>query len=120
MPQYLIGVHHGSEARERPPEVWNPIHAAVTALNEEVMADGSFVFAGGLADPSATTTIDSRSGTPVITDGPYIETKEFMGGFWVMEFPDLDAALAFGQRAAGACQDVIEVRPFLDAPPQRD
>ncbi len=117
MPQYLVSVHHSNEARERPLAQMEPIWAAVGALNEQAMADGIFVFAGGLHDPSATTTIDPRSGTPVISDGPYVETKEYMGGFWVIEVADLDAALEWSQRAAVACQDVLEVRPFMEGPP---
>ncbi len=116
MPQYLVAVHNSPESRRRPLEVMEPIWAAVGEINEQAMADGIFVFAGGLHEPSATTTVDPRSGTPVISDGPYLETKEYMGGFWIIEVPDLDAALAWSQRAALACQEPLEVRPFMEGP----
>lgn len=118
MPQYLVAVYNGPDARRRTPAEMEPIIAAVGAINTEAQSDGTFVFAGGLHDQTATTTIDPRSGTPVLSDGPYIETKEYLGGFWIIDVPDLDAALAWSQRAAVACQEVLEVRPFMDGPPQ--
>jgi len=118
MPQYLVAVYNQPDSRLRPPEQMAPIIAAVGALNQQAVEDGIFVFAGGLHEQAITTTIDPRSGTPVISDGPYVETKEYIGGFWIIEVPDLDAALDWSKRAALACQEVLEVRPFMDAPPE--
>jgi hypothetical protein len=116
MPQYLIEVRNGPQTRSRPLEQMQPIWAAVSELNRQAMDDGIFVFAGGLETPSASTTVDPRSGTAVLSDGPYLETKEFVGGVWIIEVPDLDAALEWSKRAALACQEVLEVRPFMALP----
>jgi hypothetical protein len=117
MPQYLVAVHNNETSRTRPLEEMQPIWAAVGAFNEQAMADGSFVFAGGLEEPSAATTVDPRSGTPVLSDGPYLETKEYVGGLWIIEVADHAAALDWARRASEACQEVLEVRPFMEAPP---
>ncbi len=117
MPQYLVAVYNNPESRSRPLEVMEPIWAAVDQVNQQAMADGIFVFAGGLHEQSASTSIDARSGTPVISDGPYVATKEYIGGFWIIEVPDLDAALAWAKLAAAACEEPLEVRPFMEAPP---
>jgi hypothetical protein len=116
MSQYLIAVYDGPDARSRPAEVMEPIYAAVGAVNQKAMDDGIFVFAGGLHAPSATTTVIARDGKPELTDGPFLESKEYLGGFWIIEVPDLDAALAFAREAAVACQAPLEVRPFMDQP----
>jgi hypothetical protein len=83
-----------------------------------MMDAGVFVFAGGLHDQSATTTVDARSGKPQVTDGPYLETKEYIGGFWVIEAADLDTALDWAREASVACRQPLEVRPFMEEPPQ--
>ena len=62
--------------------------------------------------------MDPRGGTPQVTDGPYLETKEYIGGFWVIEVPDLDAALDWAREAASACRQPLELRPFMEEPPQ--
>lgn len=72
----------------------------------------------GLHDQSASTTVDARGGRPQLTDGPYLETKEYLGGFWVIQAADLDAALAWAGEAAIACRQPLEVRPFMEGPPQ--
>jgi hypothetical protein len=117
MPQYLIAVYDEPGTRSRPAEVSEPIYAAVDVVNQKAIADGIFVFAGGLHEPSATTTLIAHDGKPELTDGPFLESKEYLGGFWIIEVPDLDAALAFAREAAVACQAPLEVRPFMEQPP---
>jgi hypothetical protein len=118
MSQYLIAVINGPDTRSRPREQMAGIHAAVSAVNQKALDAGMFVFAGGLHDQSATTTVDPRSGKAELSDGPYLESKEYIGGFWVIDVPDLDAALEFSREASLACQEVLEVRPFMQEPPQ--
>jgi hypothetical protein len=90
---------------------------AVDEINARFQAEGHWVFAGGLAAPSAATVIDNRGSEPVFTDGPFAETKEFLAGFWILEAADLDEALKLGVAASKACNRKIEVRPLL-APPE--
>jgi len=118
MPQYLVAVYDQPESRSRPAAEMAEIVADVEIVNNKAMEDGIFVFAGGLHDQSATTTVDPRGGKVQVTDGPYLETKEYLGGFWVIEAPDLDAALAWAGDAAVACRQPLEVRPFMDMPPE--
>ena len=87
--------------------------AAIDAFNDRLVADGHWVFAGGLASPSTATVIDNRGGTVVFTDGPYLESKEYLAGFWVMEAPDLDVALKLAAEGSKQCNRKVEVRPFL-------
>ncbi|MEV4275105.1 YciI family protein [Actinoplanes xinjiangensis] len=87
--------------------------AAIDAFNERARAAGHWVFAGGLAHPGTATVIDGRGAEPVFTDGPFVETKEFLAGFWVIEAPDLDVALALAADGSRACNRRVEVRPFL-------
>ncbi|TQF06393.1 hypothetical protein E6W39_34495 [Kitasatospora acidiphila] len=87
--------------------------AAVDAFNEQLKADGHWVFGGGLALPDTATVVDGRDGEPVFADGPYIESKEFVGGFWAIEAPDLDVALRLAGLASKACNRRVELRPFL-------
>jgi hypothetical protein len=84
----------------------------IDAFNERLQASGSFVFAGGLHDASSATVVRKQGGTVMTTDGPFLEVKEHVGGFYVIEAADLDAALRWGTEAATACQAAIEVRPF--------
>ena len=84
----------------------------------EMQRTGTWVFGGGLHEPSAATVVRATDGDPVITDGPVAETKELMGGFWIIEAADLDAALDWATRASKACEGPVEVRPFQDEPPQ--
>jgi hypothetical protein len=89
----------------------------VDAFNAEVQAAGAWVFAGGLQPANIATTVSSsKAGEILTTDGPFAETKEQVGGFWVIEAPDLDAALAWAGKATVACQSPVEVRPFQDEP----
>jgi hypothetical protein len=87
--------------------------AAIDVFNDRLQADGHWVFAGGLGSPSSATVIDNRGGEAMITDGPFLESKEYLIGFWVMEAPDLDAALKLAAEGSRACNRKIEVRPFL-------
>jgi hypothetical protein len=111
MAQYLLSVY-SPEGPVPPPEVIEPIRRAVDELNQELRAGGAWVFAGGLHPSSTATTLRPRDGDVLVTDGPFVEGKEHIGGFWVIEAPDLDAALEWGRKAARACTVPIEVRPF--------
>ncbi len=86
---------------------------AIDAFNQRIQAEGNWVFAGGLADPSTATVIDNRDGAALVTDGPFVETKEYLAGFWVMEAADLDVALKLAAEGSRACHRRVEVRPFL-------
>jgi hypothetical protein len=106
--QYLISVIHDQAGRATPEE-----HAAIDVFNDRLQAEGHWVFAGGLASPSTATVIDNRGEDPVFTDGPFLESKEYLGGFWIIEAPDLDVALELATEGSKACNRKIEVRPFL-------
>jgi hypothetical protein len=85
-------------------------------LNQEVKRAGGWVFAGGLHPPSTATVVRARGSEVVTTDGPYVEGKEHVGGFWIVQAPDLDVALRWAGKAARATTLPIEVRPFQDGP----
>ena len=87
--------------------------AAIDAFNEQLQAEGHWVFAGGLASPSTATVVDGRDKEAVFTDGPYLESKEHIAGFWIMEAADLDVALKLAAQGSKACNRKVEVRPFL-------
>jgi hypothetical protein len=87
------------------------IDARLTALQEEIRASGQWLFAGGLHSPDASTVVRPDG---LVTDGPYVEAGEFIGGFWIVDAPDLDAALGWGRRAAEAVGLPVEVRPFAE------
>jgi hypothetical protein len=87
--------------------------AALDAFNARLEAGGHWVFAAGLASPSAATVIDNRSGEPVFTDGPFVESKEYLGGFWIIEAPDLDVALKLAAEGSKSCNRKVEVRPLF-------
>ncbi len=87
--------------------------AAIDAFNERLQANGQWVFAGGLGSPSTATVIDNRNGAAVMTDGPFLESKEYLAGFWILEAPDLDVALKLASEGSRACNRKVEVRPFL-------
>jgi hypothetical protein len=86
---------------------------AIDVFNDRLIAEGHWVFAGGLALPSTATVIDNRGEEAIFTDGPFLESKEYLGGFWVMEAPDLDVALKLATEGSKACNRKVEVRPFL-------
>lgn len=85
---------------------------AISEFNERLIADGYWVFAGGLADPDAATVIDNRGEQPIVSDGPFVESKEYLAGVWIWDAPDLDVALALATEASKICDRKIEVRPF--------
>lgn len=87
---------------------------AIDAFNDKLRAGGHWVFAAGLADPSASTVIDGRGDEPVLTDGPFVEAKEWAAGFWIIEAPDLDVALKLMGEGSRACNRRLEVRPLLE------
>jgi hypothetical protein len=86
---------------------------AIDAFNDRLRADGHWVFAGGLAAPSTATVIDNRGGTLIFTDGPFLESKEYLAGFWIIEAADLDVALKLAAEGSKHCNRKVEVRPFL-------
>jgi hypothetical protein len=106
--QYLVSVIHDSASLATPEEM-----AAIDVFNDRLQAEGHWVFAGGLAGPSSATVIDNRGGEAMFTDGPFVESKEYLAGFWVMEAADLDVALKLAAEGSKACNRKIEVRPFL-------
>ena len=87
--------------------------AAIDAFNDRLLAEGHWVFAGGLGSPSTATVIDNRGEEAMVTDGPFLESKEYLVGFWIMEAPDLDVALKLAAEGSKACNRKVEVRPFL-------
>jgi hypothetical protein len=106
--QYLVSVIFDQPALASPEE-----DAAIDVFNDRLQADGHWVFAGGLAEPSAATVVDNRGGETMFTDGPFVESKEYLAGFWIMEAPDLDVALKLAADGSKACNRRVEVRPFL-------
>ena len=106
--QYLVSVIADTAGLATPDEM-----AAINAFNDRLEAEGHWVFAGGLASPSAATVIDNRGGEALFTDGPFLETKEYIAGFWIIEAPDLDVALKLAAEGSRACNRKLEVRPFL-------
>jgi hypothetical protein len=114
MTHYLLSVIHEwgrPEATMTEDEIQQS-YAETGVFNDEIKASGHWVFAGGLEAPTTATVVDNVTGGNVITDGPYVETKEQLGGFWVIEAADLDEALAIAARGSKACRNVVEVRPF--------
>jgi hypothetical protein len=87
--------------------------AAIDEFNDRLVADGHWVFAGGLSAPSASTVIDNRTGAPVITDGPFVESKEYVAGFWLLDVPDHATAIRLAAEGSTACNRRVEVRPLL-------
>lgn len=117
MPQYLLSVMHDADVdpRAAPPEETAAMFATVGAFNDRLRESGAWVFAGGLHGLEAATVVDATGpGEPVVTDGPYVEAKEWLGGFWIVEAADLDAALGWAVGGSAACGARVEVRPFED------
>ncbi len=111
MKQYLLSVYQ-PDGPPPPPEVLERINRDLDVLNQELKAAGAWVFAGGLHPPSTATVVRDRDGQVLITDGPFAEGKEHIGGFTIVKAPDLDAALAWARRLTRATTLPIEVRPF--------
>jgi hypothetical protein len=112
MPHYLLSVCYPADAQPPAPEQLQVITADVMALNEQMRAAGVWVFGGGLHEPATSTVVTHRHGETVLTDGPFVETKEQVGGITIIKAADLDAALDWAGRLATAVPAPIEVRPF--------
>ena len=106
--QYLVSVIDDNAGFATPAEM-----AAIDVFNDRLQAEGHWVFAGGLGTPNAATVIDNRGEQAVITDGPFVESKEYLAGFWIIEAPDLDVALKLAAAGSKHCNRKVEVRPFL-------
>ena len=115
MPQYLISMYQ-PDGVVPPPEFLAPIMAKLGELTEDLKAAGAFVYGNGLADAGGSTVLRAEGGEVLVTDGPYLEGKEHMGGFDIIEAPDLDAALVWGRRFAEITGLPIEVRAFAGLP----
>ena len=115
MTRYLLSIY---QPDGEPPdaEFMDQVGKDLHALNEDLKARGAWVFTGGLHPATSATVMRRRDGEQLITDGPYVEGKEHVGGFWIIDAPDLDAALGWADRAAAATTLPIEVRPFQDVP----
>ena len=113
MAQYLLSVWHDDEYTiDFSGEDIQRVVAQVDVLNNELQEKGVWVFAGGLHPASSATVLKHSDGKILMTDGPYAESKEQMGGFWIIEAPDFDAALEWGRKATTACEGPVEVRPL--------
>ena len=119
MTQYLMSVFGPAERTEYgsypSEEAMTEAMADTGAFNERLRAEGHWVYANGLAPAATATVVDGQGAEPVFTDGPYLESKEHLGGFWVIEAPDLDVALKLAGEGSKACRGKVEVRPFEGA-----
>jgi hypothetical protein len=106
--QYLVSVIDDSSGSGTPEEM-----AAIGDYNEGLRTGGHWVFAGGLASPTAATVIDNRGKDTLFVDGPFLESKEYVAGFWIIEAADLDVALKLASEGSKACNRKVEVRPLL-------
>ena len=113
MTQYMLTIYQ-PDGGPPPPEVMESVARDLHALNQEIKAAGAWVFARGLHAPSTATVVRVRDREVVTTDGPYVEGKEHIGGFWIIRAPDLDAALDWARKATTACTLPVEVRPMVD------
>ncbi|MGL6236503.1 MAG: YciI family protein [Segniliparus sp.] len=118
MKQYLLAVHGCNDAPLPSPEEMEKFFGQVDKLNKKLQEQGAWVFAGGLESVETATVVRNEAGKTTITDGPYAEAKEFLGGFWIIRAQDLDAALQWAGEASAACGNAVEVRPFQDEPQQ--
>ena len=121
MTKYMMSVYGPAEPTEHygyaSEEEMQQSMAETGAFNEKLRAEGYWVFADGLEPATVATVVDGQGAQPVLTDGPYPESKEHLGGFWIIEAPDLDVALALAAEASKACRGKVEVRPFQTHPP---
>ena len=120
MTQYFLSLPHDS-AEEPTMESMDPaelqeVFAAVDAFNNGLRDAGAWVFAGGLNPPSTATTVDNTGESPVLTDGPFVEAKEYLGGFWIIEAENDDAAIEWTKQASRALQSRVEVRALQERP----
>ena len=116
MNQYLLSVHMVEGDETPSPEDMHQAYDDVDVFNAELRAKGAWVFAGGLHPADTATVVQVKDGEVLTTDGPFAETKEQLGGFWVINAPDLDAALKLAAEGSAACRGPVEVRPFQDEP----
>lgn len=116
MTQYLLAVHHVEGEAPPPPEAMQKAYKDVSSFNDELQQAGAWVFGGGLHPPTTATVVRASDGDVLTTDGPFAETKEQLGGFWIIQASDLDAALDWAARASRACAGPVEVRPFQEEP----
>ncbi len=115
MPQYLVAIHHADNYD--PSTEDEKMVCDIAVLNEEMVAGGAWFFAGGLQSaPRAKSLRKQAGGEEVITDGPYLEAKEHIGGFWILNAANMDEAVAWGRKAVVACRASVEVREFLVMP----
>jgi len=114
MKQYMLSVCYPAGGTQPPPDALQKIMRNVSAVHEEMQAAGVWVFGGGLTPPSSATVLRHQGGEVITTDGPFIESKEQIGGISILKAPDLDAALAWGRKLALAIGTPIEVRPFAE------
>jgi hypothetical protein len=113
MTQYLLNMYQ-PEGPIPPPEFLAEVMRKLDAVNQKIQAAGAWVFTGGLHPPAISTVLRDQGGEVLVTDGPYTEGKEHIGGFWIVEAEDLDAAMEWGRRIVGVTGLPIEVRPFFD------
>ena len=116
MTQYLMSVYMVEGEELPPPETIEQMYADVDKFNQKLQSQGAWVFGGGLHEANTATVVQVKDGDVLTTDGPFPEAKEQIGGFWVVEASDLDAALALAAEATVACRAPVEVRPFQDEP----
>jgi hypothetical protein len=116
MPKYMLSVFGSAERNEfgNYPTEEDMLQSLkdTGAFNDKLQAEGYFLFADGLEQATTATVVDGQGDQPVITDGPYLEAKEYLGGFWIIEAPDLDVALRLAAEGSKACRGKVEVRPF--------
>ncbi len=117
MTQYLVAIHHPDDFE--PASESQQTRDDIGALNREMVAAGVRLFAGGLAPVGEAVSVRVKSGEVLTTDGPYMETKEHIGGFWILECASMDEAVEWGRKAAIACRTPVEVRPFNAMPARR-
>ena len=122
MSQYLLSVHYvegegaSQTAVEHDPAAMQAIFEDVDALNQKMQAEGVWVFAGGLQEPDQAWVVREQDDSVVTTDGPFPEAKEQLGGVWIIDVADRDAAIAWAKQATVACRGPVEVRPFQPEP----
>jgi hypothetical protein len=116
MTQYLLSVYDNPDNPNPTDEEIQAAYKAVDVFNHKLQAEGVWIFAGGLHPVETASVVRAMDGQTVTTDGPFIESKEHLGGFWVLELPDLDAALAHAAEGSAACRNPVEVRPFQEVP----
>ena len=116
MKQYLLSVHYVEGDAQPEPAVVEQMYADVEAFNKKAQAEGAYVFAGGLLTPDTGSVVRNDNGQVTVTDGPFPEAKEQLGGFWVIRAADDQEARDWAAQASRACQAPVEIRPFQEEP----